>query len=218
MSKVLITAGCTTVPIDQVRAVTNIFKGRTGASIAEGFAREGHDVTLITSNRSFAAAESNLRMVSYKTFDDLNRVMEMEIVAHKYDTIIHSAAVSDYRVAGVFTKNNDGMLAEVNSDNKVSSSHSELFMRLTPTVKLIDKIRTDWGFAGTLVKFKLEVGISDVRLHEIAYQSMLASRANMIVANCLEWSAHYAYIIEANGDSKKVSRRELPSALLRRAQ
>jgi phosphopantothenate-cysteine ligase/phosphopantothenoylcysteine decarboxylase/phosphopantothenate--cysteine ligase len=215
MSKVLITAGCTTVPIDQVRVISNIFKGRTGTSIAEYFSRH-HEVTLVTSNPALTAGDRKFKVIAYRTFDDLAAVMEDEIVTRKYDTIIHSAAVSDYRVAGIFSKNPDGSLVPVDANNKVSSSHDELFMRFTPTEKLIDKIRPAWGFRGQLVKFKLEVGISDEKLLEIAGKSMLASRADMIVANCLEWSAHYAYILEAKGSLEKVSRRELPEALMRR--
>lgn len=215
MSRVLITAGCTTVSIDQVRVISNIFKGRTGTSIAEEFSHH-HEVTLVTSNPVLAPADRNLKVISYRTFDDLAKVMESEITSHNYETIIHSAAVSDYRVAGVFFKDSAGSLVEIDANNKVSSSYSELFMRFTPTEKLIDKIRSAWGFRGRLVKFKLEVGISDERLLEIASQSMRVSSADLIVANCLEWSAHYAYIIEAKGALEKVSRRELPEALLRR--
>ena len=49
--KVLVTAGATMSPIDKVRAITNIFKGRTGTAIAKYFAKSRrHDVTLITSS------------------------------------------------------------------------------------------------------------------------------------------------------------------------
>ena len=50
MKRVLITAGATTVPIDKVRAITNIFKGRTGTEIAEFFSKKGCQVILLTSN------------------------------------------------------------------------------------------------------------------------------------------------------------------------
>jgi phosphopantothenate-cysteine ligase/phosphopantothenoylcysteine decarboxylase/phosphopantothenate--cysteine ligase len=46
---ILVTAGNTLVLIDKVRAITNIFTGRTGAGIALHFHRENHAVTLATS-------------------------------------------------------------------------------------------------------------------------------------------------------------------------
>ena len=52
MKSVLVTAGSTMVPIDKVRAITNIFNGRTGTNIALYFAQQGWNVTLVTSNPS----------------------------------------------------------------------------------------------------------------------------------------------------------------------
>ena len=36
-----------------------------------------------------------------------------------------------------------------------------------PTEKIVDKIKGDWGFKGQLVKFKLQVGISDDELKNL---------------------------------------------------
>ena len=72
--------------------------------------------------------------------------------------VVHAAAVSDYAVAGVFAGGADV------SAGKVKSSHPELWLKLTPTPKLVDRIRDPWGFRGTLVKFKLEVGLGEPEL------------------------------------------------------
>ena len=53
-------------------------------------------------------------------------------------------------------------------------------------MKLVDQFRTTWGYKGVLVKFKLEVGITEERLLEIAAASRTASGAELIVANTLE--------------------------------
>ncbi len=47
---VLVTAGNTLVPIDQVRCISNVFTGKTGAAIALCAHGRGHRVTLITSH------------------------------------------------------------------------------------------------------------------------------------------------------------------------
>ena len=52
----------------------------------------------------------------------------------------------------------------------------ELWLRLVRAPKLIDRVRADWGFRGVLVKFKLEVGIAEDRLLEIAERSRLPVR------------------------------------------
>lgn len=212
--KVLVTAGATTVPIDQVRAITNIFKGRTGTDIARHFAKKGHEVTLITSNPDLLGKDDAARMciVTYKTYDQLLTAMEREIVEEDYDVIIHSAAVSDYKVGGVFCKDGKGKLVGIDNSKKMSSEHKELFLRLVPTEKIVDKIRKPWGFKGYLVKFKLQVGISDAELKTIADKSRKASQADMIVANCLEW-AHERAEIRTEKTVIPVRRKDLAKAM-----
>lgn len=212
--RILVTAGATTVPIDQVRAITNIFKGRTGTKIARHFAKKGHCVTLITSNPALLEDKTadNLRIIAYRTYDQLYEAMKKEISHGKYDIVIHSAAVSDYKVGGVFYKNGGGKLVSVDNSKKMSSDHNELFLHLVPTEKIVDKIRKPWGFKGYLVKFKLQVGISDAQLKSIAEKSRITSQADMIVANCLEWANERAEIITEK-TTTPVKRQDLAKAI-----
>lgn len=180
MAKILVTAGSTVVMIDKVRMISNIFKGKTGARIAEQLANE-HDVTLLTSN---LCELPRFSQVSYRTFDDLAATMKRLIVDEQPDVIVHSAAVSDYRPVRAFVREG-GKEIEVPLDAKVSSSHSNVCIEMEPTFKIIDQIRK-WGFKGFLVKFKLEVGISDAELVQIAEDSRRHSDADMIVANTLD--------------------------------
>jgi phosphopantothenoylcysteine synthetase/decarboxylase len=48
--RVLVTGGNTVVPIDQVRCISNVFRGRTGANLALEACRRGHDVHLLASD------------------------------------------------------------------------------------------------------------------------------------------------------------------------
>src|SRR5215475_252515 len=105
---ILVTAGNTVVPIDRVRCITNIFTGRTGTGIALHAHQRGHDVTLLTSHPEVVADLSQevpterWRVHKYRTFDDLQQLMQSELTHGRYDVLIHCAAVSDYRVAGVY--------------------------------------------------------------------------------------------------------------------
>src|SRR5438876_10979147 len=116
-----------------------------------------------------------------RTFDDLQKLMEAAVRRGDLDAVIHSAAVSDYRVAGVYAPapqtqfqidtgqwtSPGGPPALLDrAAGKVKSDEPELWLRLVRTPKLVDLIRTDWGFRGLLVKFKLEVGVTDERLLE----------------------------------------------------
>jgi phosphopantothenate-cysteine ligase/phosphopantothenoylcysteine decarboxylase/phosphopantothenate--cysteine ligase len=235
--RILVTAGNTQTPIDKVRCITNIFSGRTGTLIALEAWRRGHDVHLLTSHpevvgelsRVKAPEGSRWRLEPYRTFDDLQRLMESEITGHNLDTIIHVAAVSDYAVAATYSladnttfdpetlafQSPDSLARLVDArDGKVRSNHSELWLRLAPTPKLVDQIRRSWGFRGTLVKFKLEVGASEDRLREISEASRRHSDADMVVANTLEGMNQWALINTRHGDVIKVQRTVLPQCVI----
>lgn len=217
---VLVTAGNTHTPIDRVRVITNIFTGRTGATIAAAAFDRGHRVTLLTSHPKVLndipsrrhRGEPYFRVLPYRTFDDLHRRMADLIPAGGFDAIIHSAAVSDYHCGGVYAADApfDGRtlpaLADV-SAGKVKSSFPEVWIRLTPAPKLVDKVRTEWGFSGVLVKFKLEVGVSEAELRAIAERSRLHSHADLMSANTLDEAGEWALV--GGPEYTKVPRAEL---------
>src|SRR4051794_21778993 len=107
---VLVTAGNTLVPIDRVRCITNLFTGRTGAAVALHAHDRGHAVTLLTSHPDAVAdlrahappADHRWQVRPSRTFDDLHERMADLVRAGTLDAVVHSAAVSDYRAAGVY--------------------------------------------------------------------------------------------------------------------
>ena len=233
---ILVTAGNTQSPIDRVRVLTNVFTGRTGAAIALAACARGHRVTLATSHPETVAdplapvAWRELgKTIEYRTFDDLQTVMAELIPKGRFDAVIHAAAVSDYLAAGVFapapgTRFDDGPNTWDGADGpprmldraaaKIKSAEPELWLRLTRAPKLVDRIRGDWGFRGTLVKFKLEVGVTDLELLEIAEKSRRQSQADWMVANTLEGAADWAFLGPFSNGYHKISRPELPQQLL----
>ncbi|MDY3553140.1 phosphopantothenoylcysteine decarboxylase [Gemmata sp. JC717] len=221
---VLVTAGNTQTPVDQVRCITNIFSGRTGAQIAATAYDRGHTVTLLTSHpevletvggtRSRVGPDWTVR--NYRTFEDLDRLMAAEITSGRFDVVVHAAAVSDFHVAGVFSYQ-AGQFQDV-SAGKVKSSHPELWLKLVPAPKLVDKVRGEWGFRGRLVKFKLEVGVSEAELLEIAERSRVQSGADLMAANTLEGMHDWAFVGAAPGGYVRVSRAELAVQILERAE
>ena len=135
--KVLVTAGSTIIPIDKVRVISNIFHGKTGTNIAGYFASQGDDVYLLTSNPGLVArmvpSSPILSVFPYRTYDELAELMQTLIGGSDFDVIIHSAAVSDYYVSGVFVKDGAGGLQAVGQDAKISSAHKSLFLEMKPT-------------------------------------------------------------------------------------
>jgi phosphopantothenoylcysteine synthetase/decarboxylase len=230
---ILVTAGNTQVPIDRVRCITNVFTGRTGTQIALHAYERGHVVTLITSHpqvvRDLSRADPGERfqVLPYRTLEDLQHRMQQYIASGETDVVIHSAAVSDYISTGVYSAAPD---TRFNAEElqwqgkpptmldrlagKVKSDEPELWIRLVRAPKLIDFVRETWRFRGTLVKFKLEVGVSDERLLEIAERSRRQSHADLMVANTLEGAASWAYFGPIDGVYQRIDRRELAERLL----
>ena len=235
---ILVTAGNTAAPIDRVRCITNIFTGKTGASIALHAHERGHSVTLLTS-RPEAVAElgysinhrQRWTVVRYSTFADLKDLMHQQVPAYgRLDAVVHCAAVSDYLPAGVYAPA-AGTRFEVEqarwqSDSapcptlvdraagKVKSDEPELWLRMVRTPKLIDLVRTEWAFRGLLVKFKLEVGVTEEQLLEIAERSRRQSEADLMVANTLEGASEWALLGPIHGEYAKIARTDLGVQLL----
>ena len=227
--RIFVTAGNTQVPIDRVRCITNIFTGRTGAAIALEAYRRGHQVTLVTSQpdvieyRHLDAA--CWQCFPYRTFGELEALMARHIAELKQDAVVHCAAVNDYQAAGIFAPELDTHFDERTqawtgpgkmldrAAGKVKSDEPELWLRLVRAPKLVDKIRSDWGHRGRLVKFKLEVGVGETELLAIAESSRQHSAADWMVANTLEGSADWAFLGNEHGYTK-VIRAELAGALL----
>ncbi len=238
----LVTAGNTQVYIDKVRCLTNIFTGRTGAAIALEAFRRGHSVTLLTSHPDtvlklqgdLTLTPNRWRLFQYQTLTDLDQLMAEQLTRKKYDVVVHCAAVSDYLAAGIFAPAS-GTCFETEAKTwhadpgtsptlidrgagKVKSDQPELWLRLVRAPKLVDKVRTDWGFHGTLVKFKLEVGLTDEQLLEVAEKSRVHSRADFMVANLLEEATEAAsswvYLGPLEEGYVKLARTALPATLM----
>lgn len=227
---VLVTAGNTLALLDKVRCVTNIFTGRTGAAIAVEAHARGHRVTLLTSHPDTVRDQPpspRWAVRPYLTFEDLQDRMSETVPAGDLDVVVHCAAVSDYLAGGVYGTA-DGTRFDPASGQwhgqpptmtdrqagKVKSDLPELWVRLVRAPKLVDRVRTDWNFHGTLVKFKLEVGLSDDQLLAVAERSRVQSAADLMVANTLEGAAEYAYLGAGPGGYERISRASLPSRLL----
>ena len=97
---------------------------------------------------------------------------------------------------------------------KIKSTVPELWVRLVRAPKLIDRFRKPWGFAGVLVKFKLEVGIGEDELLRVAEASRQQSDADLVVANTLDGAAYWAYVGPREDRYERVPRRELPDRLV----
>lgn len=232
----LVTAGTTREPIDSVRVWSNVFTGKTGLDIALELLHIG-DVTLLTSNErhfeqydGYSGSGGMLGVELFASHADLKQLLA-ERMGFKTDGVFMTAAVSDYSPAGVYrilkreTRNAKEETGEVGEQEvwvvenvheaKVKSSHGTIAIMGKTTEKLVDLFRTEWGFKGLLVKFKLQAGINEEELIRIATASRMTSGADYIVANTMEMvggAKAGAYII-GEGTCERVERAALARRL-----
>ena len=187
-SQILVTAGPTWVPIDSVRVMTSLFSGETGLIIARYFAELGAEVDLLMGPgraKITKQDEKSLAITRFCYYDELDQLIEQKIKSHHYHIIIHSSAVADYTPKNIFK-------------GKISSAKDNFTIALTPTKKLIDKIR-NLSPHSFLVKFKLEVNSNKDTLLDIAHKSLHNSKADLIVVNDftkIDKQQHIAYIMQ----------------------
>lgn len=98
MMHLLITAGPTREPIDEVRFLSNRSSGRLGMALAEVAAEAGHDVTLLLGPGPRAEDEPagpNCRTIRFETTADLRDLLDDHF--RGCDVLVMAAAVADYR-------------------------------------------------------------------------------------------------------------------------
>jgi len=168
--KVLVTAGGTIEFIDPVRVISNLSSGKTGISIAREAKARGADVTLVFGNGSSKFEELNdSRIINVNTSEDMLNTVRQLLSSSEYDVGIFSAAVSDYTLVD-------------KSNIKLKSDSPYLDLRLSPTKKIIDEVR-DLSNKMFLVGFKAEYSLPCSTLIERAYERLIKSRCDMMVAN-----------------------------------
>jgi phosphopantothenoylcysteine synthetase/decarboxylase len=148
---ILITSGATREPIDDVRFITNLSSGMTGAVIADAFQEAGFDVILLAgeSAKEPSKVESVLR---FQSFEDLNSKLQDALREKMFSAVIHLAAVSDYSINYVQI-GGDRQKAPLN--NKLNSDQ-DVSLGLRKNFKILDNIKSYSSEPlKTLIGFKL---------------------------------------------------------------
>ncbi len=167
--KILITAGPTWVPIDDVRVISNTSSGELGLLLAREAAKYKAKVDLFLGPvPQVVLLNKNIRVSRFTYFGELLDLVVSALKSDKYDYIFHCAAVSDY-----LTKKISG---------KISSENNELVLRLKRAPKIINLMRK-MNPGAFLVMFKLEGVAKDTLLLRRAIDAMNKVGADLVVAN-----------------------------------
>lgn len=178
---VLITAGPTWVPIDNVRVISNTSTGETGVLLAQELRAQAARVTLVLGPVADKGISKNVKIIRFRFFDELKNILIKEVSSKKYDVLIQTAAVSDYRPSRIY-------------DKKIKSGVNNLKLFLKPTDKIIDCVK-ELDPAVFLVGFKFEPGTTKNTLIDRAQSFIRRSKADLAVANTVVKGKYKAYVL-----------------------
>lgn len=166
---ILVTAGGTREPLDDVRYLTNKSTGLTGEKIAAGLAELGLNVTLDLADSSQVKTSSAYTLERFDDFASLAALLENQLTREKYDLVVHTAAVGDFTVE--------------KTTGKLKSSE-DLTLHLKRNPKLVNNLKR-WSQNKNLklIAFKLTSGASDEQVQEKVMKIMEDAQADAVIQN-----------------------------------
>jgi len=167
--RLLITAGPTHEPIDQVRYLANRSSGRLGIALADAACDRGWRATILLGPTRLAPSNTSVAVHRFRTAADLQTLLTEH--APRCDALIMAAAVADYRPA------------PAPSPPKVRRGEEPIDLRLLPTPDLIAEAARRKRPEQVFIGFALEPREG---LEDAAREKLRRKGLDAIVANPLE--------------------------------
>ena len=161
--KVLINAGPTYEAIDPVRFIGNRSSGKMGVAIADEFAKQGAEVTLVLGPSHQKPTQKLVKVIAVESADDMFKACEA--VFKSVDIAILSAAVADYKPKKVATS----------KIKKKDNEFSIEFIKTTDVLETLGKQKTTQLLGG----FALETN----NIIEYAKEKITKKNLDFIIAN-----------------------------------
>lgn len=207
---IIITAGGTSEAIDNVRSITNTGTGKLGSLIADEFSKyDKVDKIFYVCPKNAIQPISEKSVIMYvQSVSDLQKAITDIVKMYDINIIVHSMAVSDYRVKSVVSMESIvNSLAEMINDNttsqmnevrsallqtfdinnlkktgKISSQIDNPVILLEQTPKVISMLKKSASNA-IIVGFKLLNNVSEDELLKVAYKLLLDNGCDYVLAN-----------------------------------
>lgn len=189
---VLVTGGPTPAPVDNVRRITNRFRGKLGVKMAEELLLRGADVFVIHGDGAYRPPDY-IPYTIIKTFDAYLDVVMDSLSKKDYKIGVFSAAVADYTPKTVLP-------------GKIPSGGALQSIELVQTAKVIEKVRKEFPDL-FMVTFKYQENMAHDELIEIA-KARLKAGYQVVVANRGEETGpngeQVAHLVTENRAPKKM--------------
>lgn len=162
--RIIVTAGGTIEPIDDIRFITNRSSGKMGAAVAEACYLQGADVLLLRAKTAIRPRYP----IQEKTFETANELVSLiKKYAPTYQVCFHVAAVSDFKIDS--------------QEGKISSVEA-LTLHLMPREKIYTQIKANNPNI-KLIAFKAEWKKNDNELLVEAKRKLHNSNIDFLVVN-----------------------------------
>ncbi len=223
---ILITAGGTIEPIDNVRSITNTGTGKLGSLIADEFlgCDQVDKLFYVCTDKAVIPKSEKATILNIKSVDDLQDCVLDVISNNRIDVIVHSMAVSDYTVRSVtdmgslseifteYLKQNKGDPADTEryllekfdecnlaGDNgKISSQLKYPLIMLDKTPKVLPLFRKH-SPDSIIIGFKLLSEVPKDELLDVAHSLLHANGCDFVLANDeaqIKEDKHEGYLLD----------------------
>ena len=206
--RVVITGGPSSEPIDKVRAITNRSTGELAVTLAECFARAGHQVTLFLGQ---GAIFRQTGAVAFERNEDLDALLEGVEEPARVDLVLHAAALSDFGVERVSER------GAPSTASKISSAARFVELRLVPKPKLIRKLRRLFPSA-FIVGWKLEFDGDRSETIAEAKKQIRENNTDACIVNGPAFGVGFGFCQTEGLTSSIATRQELAEFLLQFAE
>ncbi|HWR10799.1 MAG TPA: phosphopantothenoylcysteine decarboxylase [Rectinemataceae bacterium] len=184
---IIITAGGTRERIDEVRSITNEATGRLGALLTDALLGSGADrigkMYYVHGRGAAMPLLPGASCVEVGGINDLSSTLEEISRNCRIDAVVHSMAVSDYRVSRATTlRALTDQEPDLDSSGKIGSTLDDLVLVLERAPKVIALLR-GWFPGALIVGFKLLSGADDGRLVAAASALLKANDCDYVLAN-----------------------------------
>lgn len=195
----VVTAGPTAEPLDEVRYLTNTSTGRLGSGLAAFLMKQGCEVTLLRSRLATVPFDGGAPTIhEFRSTAELWLGLE-RLKGENVDAVFHVAAVSDFTFGSVYQRTVAGQL-ELRKERKFSTTGGALLAELTPTPKIIERLR-GWFPRAWCVGWKYEMDGDRRDAMEAARNQLRRYGTHACVANGAAYGSGYGVVTE-KGDSQ----------------
>lgn len=211
----MITAGGTQEKIDDVRAITNHATGTLGMLLAKEASKKYDVYLLLSRSAKVIDLPSRIHLIWIDDVTSLMNHMESLLKQHDFFAVIHTMAVSDYYLEGIANEEQiQQVMAEEDElrhyqwsqlfmpakEHKLSSQHESIYLKLVPTPKVIQYIKS-WSPKTILFGFKLLVNASNEELLLAAHKQQQLAHSDYVIINDqdkITKNQHHASLVQQN--------------------